>query len=82
MTCPKCNSENVAAQIVTETKMKNAHHNILWWIFIGWWWVPIKWVALFIPALIVKIFAPKKQKLKQKQITMFVCSNCGHTWKA
>ena len=30
--------------------------------------------------LIIKIFAPKKQKLKQRHNTVRVCQNCGHKW--
>ena len=82
MVCPKCGSSNVNVQVVTETQLKNKHHGIFWWLCIGWWWIPIKWIFLTIPALIVKIFAPKKQKLKTKQISVCVCQNCGHSWKA
>jgi transcription elongation factor Elf1 len=81
MTCPKCNSENVSTQIVTDMKLKNAHHGIIWWLCIGWWWVGFKWLFLTIPALLAKIFIPKKQKLVTKQRTMCVCQNCGHTWQ-
>ena len=72
MTCPKCQSNNVTAQVVTETELKNAHHGFFWWLLIGWWWMFIKWLVFTIPALIVKIFAPKRQKLKQTQ-KKFVC---------
>ncbi len=81
MKCPKCKSENVTVQIVTETRMKTKHHSIIWWIFVGWYWVPIKWLFLTIPALFAKIFIPKRQKIKQKQKTMCVCQNCGYTWE-
>ena len=80
MKCPVCGSENVNIQIVTETKLKNKHHGIVWWLCIGWWWVPIWWLCFTIPALIIKIFAPKKQKLKQRHKTVRVCQNCGHKW--
>lgn len=82
MRCPKCHSENVSVQIVTQSKLVNKHHNILWWIFIGWWWIAIKWVAMWPLALFAKIFIPKRQKLKQKNVSMCVCQDCGHTWKA
>ena len=29
---------------------------------------------------IIKIFAPKKQKLKQRHKSVRVCQNCGHKW--
>ncbi len=82
MVCPKCKSTNVSAQIVTESRLKNAHHSIIWWIFVGWWWLPVKWVFFAIPALVVKIFAPKRQKLKQRNVSMWICHNCGHNWRA
>ena len=82
MYCPKCGSSNVNVQIVTQTQLKKKHHSVLWWLFVGWWWIPFKWIFFTLPALIVKIFAPKKQKLKQKNVSMCVCQNCGHTWNA
>lgn len=82
MICPKCRSNNVNVQIINQTSLKEKHHGLFWWLLIGWWWVPVKWFFLFIPALIVKIFAPKKYKLKNKVVSMCVCQHCGHTWKA
>ena len=80
MKCPVCGSENVNVQIVTETELKNKHHGVVWWLCIGWWWVPIWWLFFTIPALIIKIFAPKKQNLKQCHNTVRVCQTCGHKW--
>lgn len=80
MKCPICGNENVNVQIVTETELKNKHHGVVWWLCIGWWWVPIWWLCFTIPALIIKIFAPKKQKLKQHHKSIRVCQNCGHKW--
>ena len=77
MICPKCHSENVSVQTVAVTK--NKHHGLLWWVFIGCWWVFIKWLLFTLPALIIKIFAPKKTKTKIE--TYCVCQSCGHTWK-
>lgn len=82
MICPRCGSENVNVQMVSESQIKNKHHNILWWIFIGWWWIFIKWIIFTIPALIVKIFAPKKQKLKTSHKSMCVCQSCGCHWES
>ena len=82
MVCPKCGSENVNVQMVSETKLKQKHHGIFWWIFIGWWWLFIKWFVFTIPALIVKIFAPKKYKTKTKHKSMCVCQSCGNHWQA
>ena len=80
MKCPVCGSENVNVKIVTETELKDKHHGVVWWLCIGWWWLPIWWLCFTIPALIIKIFAPKKQKLKQHHKSMRVCQNCGHKW--
>lgn len=80
MKCPVCGSENVTVQIVTETELKNKHHGVVWWLCIGWWWVPIWWLCFTIPALIIKIFVPKKQKLNQHHKSIRVCQDCGNKW--
>lgn len=79
MKCPKCGSENVTVNIVTDVKSKYGH-GALWWICIGWWWIPVKWLFLTFPALIVKLFGSKKQKIVSTQKTMCACQSCGHTW--
>ena len=82
MMCPKCKSENVSIQIVNEIKLKNKHHGLIWWLFVGWWWIPFKWLFLTVPALFAKIFIPKRQKAKNIQKKMCVCQGCGHSWQA
>lgn len=81
MTCPKCNSTNVNVNVINEVKLKNQHHGIIWWICVGWWWLPIKWLCLTLPALLAKIFIPKKQKAINVQKTMCVCQDCGNSWQ-
>ena len=81
MQCPKCGSNSVTVQMVTDTQLKTKRHSIFWWILVGWWWLPIKWLVFFIPALIVKIFAPKKYKTKTKHRSMAVCQTCGNNWR-
>ena len=82
MVCPKCQSQNINTQIIQDIKVKDKHHGFFWWICIGWWWVPCKWLFLTLPALIVKIFGHKKQKVISTQKTMCVCQNCGYSWEA
>lgn len=82
MKCPKCGSENVQVQVITEQQLLEKHHGLFWWLCIGWWWVPTKWLFLTIPALIVKIFAPKKTRIKTKKTTVCVCQNCAYRWNA
>ena len=82
MVCPKCKSENVTTQIVQKMQLKDKHHGIIWWLCIGWWWVPIKWMCFTLPALLFAIFGRKKQKIVTKNKTMCVCQNCGNTWNA
>ena len=81
MVCPKCQSENVTTQIVQDIKIKNKHRGIIWWLFIGWWWIPIKWFVFTLPALLFAIFGKKKQKVVTKNKTMCVCQNCGNSWQ-
>ncbi len=80
MKCPKCGSENVNVQVVNEIQLKNQHHSIIWWLFIGCWWVPIKWIFLTLPAFIVKLFGHKKKKIKNITHSKAVCQSCGYTW--
>ena len=80
--CPKCGARNVGVQMVTESQLQNKHRGCIWWLLVGWWWLPIKWIVFTLPALVVKIFVPKRQKIKTEHIAMCVCQNCGHTWKA
>lgn len=78
--CPKCGSKNTTIQVVTESILKNKHHSIIWWIFIGWWWIPCKWFFFTLPALIIKIFRPKRKEIKNITKNKCVCQDCGCTW--
>ena len=80
MQCPKCKSENVNIQAVTEIVKRK--RGFLWWLLIGWWWSMIKlvlWVLYFVPMLIIK--AIRKNKVKSKTTTQAICQTCGHRWK-
>ncbi len=80
MICPKCGSDKVNVQMVTESKLKNKQHSALYWIFIGWWLHPILWICLTLPMIFLRLFGHKKQKIVQKYKSMAVCQNCGHHW--
>ena len=82
MKCRKCGGTNVTVQMVNEVELKDKHHGIIWWICVGWYWVPLKWIFLTIPALLAKIFVPKKQKAKNIQRKVCVCQDCGYSWEA
>ena len=81
MTCPKCGSQLVTAQAVNEVQLKDKHHRVIWWALVGWWWIPIKWLFLTLPALIFKLFGHKKQRAINVTKTVCVCQNCGHRWE-
>jgi len=76
MVCPKCLSQNVNVQVVNTQQIKNKHHGLIWWVCIGWWW----WLLFTLPALVVALFAPKRQKIKNKQKSVACCQACGHRW--
>lgn len=80
MKCPKCNSENINVQMVTNTQLKNKHHSIIYWLLIGWWLHPLLWFFLTLPMILAKLFGHKKQKIVQNHKSMAVCQNCGHHW--
>jgi hypothetical protein len=50
-------------------------------MFLGWYWVPTKWLIFTLPALIIKIFKPKKYKIKTTNTKTAVCNNCGNSWE-
>ena len=79
-TCPKCHSSNVTFQIVNEAQLVTKHHGLIWWLCIGWLWVPFKWFVLTIPAIFAAIFIGKRKKIKNKTIRKKVCQNCGYFW--
>ena len=81
ITCPKCHSTNVNVQVINNVQLKDKHHGCAWWIFVGWWWLPIKWLVFTLPALIIKLIKPKKQKVVNKVQSMAVCQSCGHQWR-
>ena len=82
ITCPKCGSNNVNIQVVTESQLVTKHHGIIWWLLVGWWWIFVKWLVFTIPALFATIFIGKRKKIKTVTKKVNVCQNCGHTWNA
>ena len=81
MICPKCNSD-MNVQLVNKTKLVTKHKGIFWWIFIGFWWIPIKWIFFTLPALVLALFRGKKKGIKNIQQKYYVCNNCGYSKKA
>lgn len=80
MECRNCGSTKVNVQVVTETKLKNKHHSIFYWLIIGWWLHPILWIFLTLPMILLKLFGGKDKKLVQKNHSIAVCQECGHKW--
>lgn len=104
MKCPKCGSDHVDVQVFQENmgsethnqsnfKLKEKGHGILWWLFIGWWWMPIKlilWIVAFPFMAVLRLGRKKKyegtstgQSTTQNKIEyrrVFLCKDCGHTW--
>lgn len=83
MKCPKCNSENVTVQMITEQKLKETKkkHGCLYWLFIGWWLKPLLWLFFTVPMIIIAICRPKKQEIVTNTKKMAVCNNCGNSWE-
>ena len=81
ITCPRCHSTNVNVQVINQVQLQNVHHGCAWWLFVGWWWIPVKWIFFTVPALIIKLFKPKKQRIVNHMHSTAVCQNCGHNWR-
>ena len=72
MTCPRCHSDNVLTQAVTETKTK--HRGCVGWFF----WILL---AICTVGLILIIPLITNSKTKSKTRTEAVCQNCGKRWR-
>ena len=81
MNCPKCQSENVNVQMVSESKLRRKR-SVLYWLFIGWWLNPMMWLIFTLPMIFIKIFQPKNKKIKTVHKSMYVCQNCGYNWQS
>lgn len=68
MTCPKCKSENVQVQTISESR-KSGCLTILLYIILA---CTILGLFILIPLLL---------RRKTETVTYGVCQNCGHRWK-
>ena len=80
MTCPQCNSRNILIQNVTKSKLTEKRRGALWWLLVGWWWAAVKWIVFTVPALILRLFRPKRYTIRQRFVTVCICQNCGKRW--
>ena len=78
--CPNCQSDKVLIQVVNESILKNKHHSVIWWLIIGFWFVPLMWFCFWLPKLFIKLFGlgHKKQKIVNKTVKKAVCQQCGN----
>ena len=72
MVCPKCGSDRVTVQAVTQTKTK--HRGCIGWLF----WILLAFCTF---GLILIIPLITNSKTKSKTHTEAVCQNCGNRWK-
>jgi len=72
LTCPRCGSNNVTVQAITETKTKSRG-------CFGWF----LWILLAICTfgLILLIPLLTNYKTKSKTYTAAICQNCGNRWR-
>lgn len=85
MKCPKCGSEDIQTQIVsgqTNPQSIKKKHGIIWRIFIGWWYVPIKRILLGAWILVWRLYKKLSKKAESTNFikSVHVCTNCGHGW--
>ena len=72
--CPKCKSENVTAQIVTNTKTQNRGCvGSIFWIILA--------LCTFGLALLLIPLLTGGGKTSSENKTVAVCQNCGNTWE-
>ena len=80
MICPKCSSNNVNVQMVTNTYSKKDKRSCFYWVIIGWWLELFLWIFLTLPRLLLAVFLPKRQKIVSSIEKIAVCQNCGNSW--
>ena len=76
MTCPKCGSENVTSQAVSETTTKQKTKGF------GWIKSCLGFLLFSIPGILCGLCGMGKRKTKTKTTTkvIHICQNCGHQW--
>lgn len=96
MKCPRCKSEFVNFQRESTGNIGGGTNRVviqqakkskgcLYWIAIGWWWVPMYW--LMIGWWWRPLFGGKTRgglnihANKTLNRTMAVCQSCGYSWK-
>lgn len=78
--CPKCQSNIIQVQAVSNTYSIKKGHGCAYWIFIGWWLELILWIFFTIPRILIALFMPKRQKIVSEAHTIAVCQSCGYSW--
>lgn len=79
MVCPKCKSENVTTQIVSEQVIRK-HHKGLLLKLISPFIAIFKFMFLF-ATWPFRIFGHTTKHTLTEHKTMCVCQNCGKTWQ-
>lgn len=76
MICPKCGSESVSSQAVTETKSKGKTKGF------GWIKSCLGFLVFSVPGLLCGLCGMGKGKTKTttKTRVVHICQNCGNTW--
>jgi len=71
MICPKCGSENVNVQMVTDIKTKR-RGCFAWFL----------WILLAVCTLGIVLIIPllTNSKISSKQRKVMLCQNCGNSW--
>lgn len=76
MICPKCGSEYVTVQAITETETKTKHRGCLGWAM---------WILLAVCTcgliLIIPAVTNSRTKTKTRTHTEAICQSCGNRWR-
>lgn len=80
MVCPKCKSENVTTQIVSEQVIRKHHKGLFYYFFVAWWlwFAKLLWNICTIP---FRFLGHTTKHTLTEHKTMCVCQNCGKTWQ-
>ena len=69
MTCPKCGSENVSVQAITQIKRRSCLVSVLWIL-----------AAMCTFGIVLLLIPILRNGSKSKMKTVCVCQTCGYRW--
>lgn len=86
--CPRCGGTNISFQREQDGTVggslfgpTSVNRGCFYWLFIGWWWRPIRFICYGWFLDLFKFFGFGLNASVSKNKTVAVCQICGNAWK-